>query len=52
MTGFFVIPIFFKSCKLVISEDDILNAGTKFLRKSTDVVSNGVDKKSILIFLQ
>ena len=52
ITGFFVAPIFLRSWRLVISEEDILKAGTNFFKKSTELVSNGVDKKSIFTFLQ
>ena len=51
-TGLPLLEIFLNSGTFVISEDDTLKTETKGVKKSTAFKSNGVERKSILIFLQ
>jgi hypothetical protein len=52
ITGFFFLAIHLIKGKFVISADAILKKGTNLFKKFTESVSKGVDKKSILFFLQ
>ena len=50
--GFFIDPIFLSKGKLFISAEAIFIAGIKAANQSILSISNGVERKSILIFLQ
>ena len=48
--GFLVFEIASSNGIFVISEDEILKAGTNLIKKLTESMSKGVDKKSIFNF--